>query len=495
MERKVKLHNYLAYGVGDFLGGGSFAIIGLFFIFFMTEVVGMIPFYAGTIYFISKLWDAVSDPLMGYISDRTRSRFGRRRVFFLIGIVPVGAFFALIWTPITFDNQVFLFLWYLFVFIAFSTFYTILMVPYTALNAEMSLDYKVRARMSGVKQFCSGLSGAICTVASEPLVGMFPDQQTGFLALGIIFGIFFSLPWLFVFLGTWEVPRKYGEVQKQKIKEIFVNFLSVFKNRSFRIHMGMYVPGFAAMDIVMAVFIIFLTYYIGSRELFPYLMAALALAQGASMPVYVFIGNRLGKGKAYLIGASIFLVGILYATTLTPGESLPMLIIAAVLLGIGMCGVTVMPWVILPSVVDVDELITSEKRAGTYSGMMTLLRKITNALVVFLVGSLLTLVGYAPDVAPTADTAEGVRYITLAGPFVAVFIGWLVSWRFRITPHTHKALREEIDRLEAGGSRDEVCDETKQICEELTGIEYADLYRSLAIKHSFDKNNKQSPEK
>ncbi len=374
MERKVKGRNFVAYGLGDILGGGSFAIIGMFFLLFMTEVVGMLPFYAGLIYFISKLWDAVSDPLMGYISDRTRSRFGRRRVFFLVGVIPIGIFFALIWYPVSFGHQIYLFLWYLTVFICFSTFFTILMVPYTALNAEMSLDYKTRSVLSGFKQFFSGLSGAICTISSQPLIDWFPDQATGFMFMGIIFGLFFSLPWLFVFWGTWEVPRKHKELEKQTFRQIIKQFVSVFRNRSFRIHIGMYISGFAAMDIVMAVFIIFLTYYIGSREFFPYLMAALAVAQGIFMPIYVFIGNRLGKGKAYMIGASIFMAGGLYGITLSPGEPLINMIIAAALIGSGMCGVTVMPWVILPSVTDVDEMITSEKRAGTYSGMMTLMR-------------------------------------------------------------------------------------------------------------------------
>ncbi len=486
MERPVKLRNYISYGVGDFLGGGSFAIIGTLFLLFMVDVVGMLPFYAGLLYLISKLWDAVSDPLMGYISDRTRSRFGRRRLYFLIGIVPIGIFFALLWFPVNWEHQAVLFLWYLFVFIGFSTFFTILMVPYTALNAEMSLDYKVRAKLSGFKQFSSGLSGAICSVASKPLVDSFPDPRTGFMVMGIIYGLFFSLPWLAVFFGTWEVPRRHSEVQKQSLSLIFSNFLSVFKNRSFRTHLGMYVSGFAGMDVVMSVFLIFLTYYILRGEYFPYLMASLALAQGVFMPIYITIGNRFGKGKAYLMGTILFLCGMLYATTLTPEMTLPLMIVAAVLLGSGMCGVTVMPWVILPSVTDVDELITSEKRAGVYSGMMTLLRKTTNAFVIFLMGAALNWIGYIPNEIQTIETANGLRYLFLIAPSIFVFIGLLFSLKFKITPQTHKVIRSELDRLESGGSKEQACDDARQVCEELTGIRYENLYRALSVKQHFD---------
>jgi len=485
VERPVRLRHYIAYGLGDFLGGGSFAIIGTLFLFFMTEVVGILPVYAGLLYFISKLWDAVSDPLMGYISDRTRSRFGRRRIYFLICMVPIGIFFALLWIPVNWQGQGFLFWWYLFVFMGFSTFYTILMVPYTALNAEMSLDYKVRARLSGFKQIGSGLSGALCSVASKPLIDSFPDPRTGFTVMGLIFGLFFSLPWVAVFFGTWEIPRRHREVEKQNLVRIFQHFFSVFKNRSFRIHLGMYVSGFAGLDVAMSLFIIFLTHYLLRENYFPYLMAALALAQGLFLPIHITTGNRYGQGRAYLLGSILFLAGMLYAATLAPGPTLPLMLAAAAILGSGMCGLSVMPWVILPSVTDVDELITAEKRAGLYSGMMTLLRKATNALVIFLVGAALNRVGYVPGQVQGIETANGLRYLFLIAPAACVFIGLLFSLKFKITPQTHKVIRSEIDRLEGGGSKEQACADTQRICEELTGIPYAMLYRPHSSKEIY----------
>lgn len=481
-ERKPKLWNYLSYGVGDFLGGGSFILIGTLFMFFMTEVVGMAPFLAGLLVFIGKLWDAVSDPLMGYISDRTRSRFGRRRLYFLVGFIPAFLFFSSLWVPVRIENQLGMFLWYMFLFLLFSTTYTVLQVPYIALNAEISLDYKVRARFSGFKQISAGFSGAVCLIASKPIVNLFPPDQAhlGYMVMGITYGLFFPLPWLAVFFGTWELPRRLGDVERQTIGDIFRNFYSVFKNKSFRIHISMYVFAFAGIDFVMALFLYYLIYYLQQPALFPFLMIFFAASQGVALPACIKIGNTYGKARALIAGAILWLTGLLVVFSLgPPAPSLPVLIAGTVLLGMGICGATTMPWVMLPSIVDVDELVTTQKRAGTYSGMMTLFRKTVSAVVLLAVGGVLNLIGFVP--AAESQAPETINYLRLfffLAPFTVVFAGLIMSFKFRITPYAHKILRKEIQRLENGGSKDSCDVETRQVCELISGMRYQDLYKA-----------------
>lgn len=160
-EKPVKFKHLLIYGVGDIFGGGSFLIIGMLFLFFLTEVVGLSPGKAGMVFAVGKGWDAISDPLMGYISDKTRSRFGRRRVYFLAGIIPIAAAFIVMWIPLGSTNQWVLFAYYSFAYVLFSTVFTMVMVPYAALNAEMSTDYKVRSRLSGSRLIFSGFASLL----------------------------------------------------------------------------------------------------------------------------------------------------------------------------------------------------------------------------------------------------------------------------------------------------------------------------------------------
>ena len=143
MERKVGMKTLVAYGMGDMYGGGAFMVVGMLFLFFLTEVVGLSPALAGMVFGIGKVWDAVSDPLMGYLSDRTRSRFGRRRVYFLAGIIPIALSFIILWLPLKTESQALLFLYYSFAYVVFATVFTMVMIPYSALAAELSPDYEV----------------------------------------------------------------------------------------------------------------------------------------------------------------------------------------------------------------------------------------------------------------------------------------------------------------------------------------------------------------
>lgn len=172
-ERPVRVRNLLAYGIGDFYGGGSFLIIGMLFMFFLTEVVGLSPIWAAFVFAVGKVWDAVSDPIMGYISDNTRSRYGRRRFYLVLGILPVFISFGLLWLPITLETAAWSVVYYSFAYIFFSTVFTMVMVPYSALNAEMTADYAVRTRLSGVRIIFSQLAALFAGTIPNMIIQAF----------------------------------------------------------------------------------------------------------------------------------------------------------------------------------------------------------------------------------------------------------------------------------------------------------------------------------
>ena len=476
MERQVKFKNLLAYGIGDIYGGGSFFIISTLFLFFLTQVVGLHPIRAGLVIAVGKIWDAISDPLMGYISDHMQTRFGRRRIFFLIGFIPVGISFALLWVRAAFLPEHLLFLWYLFAYILFSTVFTMMMVPYSALNAEMSSDYRVRTRLSGARMIFSQCSALIAGVFPALIIDRFPPGQ-GHAIMGVVFGLFYTLPWLFVYWGTWELPYKLAE-QKESFSKFYGKFLSILRNRSFRIHIAMYISAYTAMDIMMAVFIYYITYYMGLAAYFPLFLGSLVLTQIIFLPVYVKLCNLIGKGRAYMIGLGIWGLGLIFLYTLTPATPLAMIFPVVIICGMGLSAGVMIPWAMLPTVTDVDELITTERRAGIYSGMMTLLRKGVQAITLLLVGVVLSAIGFESGAeTQSAATLQSLRLFFVLAPFLFIILGELAAYRFKITPETHKLMMDEIKRLRDGGDRSTVDAEAKRVCEQLTGFGYEDLYR------------------
>ncbi len=478
-ERGVTVGTLLSYGVGDVYGGGSFLIIGMMFLFYLTEVAGLSPAAAGFVFAIGKVWDAISDPLMGYLSDITRSKHGRRRVYFLIGIVPIFVSFLLLWLPVNLGSQAAVFAYYSFAYILFSTVFTMVMIPYAALNAEMTVDFKVRSRLSASRMIFSGVSALLAGTIPSMIIGKYPaGSSSGYITMAIIFGVLYALPWLLVYFGTWELPYEKRERESSALA-IFSQFATILKNSSFRVHVGMYIAAYTASDILMALFVYFLTYYLQKPELYPVAMGSLMIVQIAMMPVYTMISNKRGKGVAFVIGMTLFALGLMSSFLfLSPSSSTVVIALVCALIGTGTSAAILIPWAILPSVIDVDQLITGKKRSGIYSGAMTLIRKMVQGLIAMpLIGFVLTQIGFVSNEVQSVETLEALRLFFLLGPITLVIIGVFLGLQFKITPKRHAVIVQEMRRLDDGGSRDEVDAEVRKTCEMLTGFPYEELYQ------------------
>jgi len=477
-HRQVKTRHEIFYGIGDIFGGGSFIIIGMLFMFYLTEIAGLPPLLAGFVFAIGKVWDAISDPLMGYISDRTRTRFGRRRVYFLIGIIPITVSFFLMWVPVNLGSTAALFAYYSLAYVLFSTVFTMVMVPYSALNAEMTGDYRIRSRMSGARSTFSGISSLIAGTIPKLIIDSFPGSpQKGYLVMAIAFGVFFALPWIIVFTGTWELPFEQAREEKKSLSSIFSQFSTILVNRSFRVHISMYIASYTAMDILMALFAYYLTYYVQKPGIFSIAMGSLMVTQILLFPLYVYIGNRKGKGTAYIIGLFVWATGMSLTLLLGPESSTASIALVCVIIGAGTSAGVMIPWAMLPSIIDVDEIITGEKRSGLYSGAMTLVRKLVQgAIAMPLIGFMLDAIGFVSKQQQSAQTLHGLKFFFLLGPALLIIAGIIAATRFRITPETHAVLAGEIARLRQGGAKKDVGEDERKVCELITGLPYERLF-------------------
>lgn len=467
-ERPVTGKTLVSYGIGDIYGGGAFMIVGLLFLFYLTEVVGLSPALAGLVFGIGKVWDAVTDPMMGYLSDRTKSRFGRRRVYFLAGIIPITLSFILLWLPMDFKTQAALFLYYSFAYVLFATVFTMVMIPYSALAAELSGDYKTRNKLSGARLFFSGFSSLLAATIPKIIIDSSKGSPSkGYVTMSVVFGIFFALPWLITYFGTWEDPQ----VKQQSVSENFIKeFLTIFHNKSFRIHILMYVFAYSAMDLLMALFTYYLTYYLRRPNLYSVAMGTLMLVQLAMIWVYVRIANSKGKRFAYRMGLLIWLAGMLCTLALSSTSPVWLVALVCAVIGLGTSAAVFIPYAILPNVIDVDELMTGSQRSGVYSGAMTLTRKlIQGALVMPLIGIFLQMVGFVSNSAQTPQVLSRFFIFFIGGPAMLIIAGVVAATWFELSPKNSEIIATELIRLRSGGRLEDASDEVKAICERASG--------------------------
>ncbi len=414
-NKYLKTRNCVAYGLGDLYGGGAFLLVSTFAMYYLVAVVGMSPILAGLIPGLGKIWDAVSDPLMGYVSDRTKSRFGRRRVWFLVGILPIFASVTLIWIPVRASTDLGLFAYYFLAYIFFYTVSTMVLVPYGALSAEMASGFKDRNKLTGFRMFFSMLAALVAGTVPQVVINAFPDPRAGHLAMGLIFGALFAAPWIIVYLGTWETEEAAASAsgQAESADGFIGNFASIFRNGSFRVHIVMYIFAYATMDVLMGWLKFYLADYLGRPGFLTVAMGAILVPQIAALPVYIAIANRKGHAFAYRIGLSIMLLAMAAMYLHTPDTPVAFLVLNCVLAGLGQSAAVLVPFQLLPFVVDVDELITGKKRAGTYAGAMTLIRKLVQgALVLPLLGVILSAIGYLGPV-PSSISGEDMSALIL----------------------------------------------------------------------------------
>lgn len=389
VEQKMKLREMATFAAGDLFGGGAQLVIGFFYLRFLTDVVRISPILAGTVILLSKIWDALSDPIMGSISDNTRSRYGRRRPYMLAGFFLIIIAFTMLWYAPGFDSNTAKFVFVAFSYIFFSTVSTIVMVPYTAFSSEISQDVKERGRVNGARLFFSQTASLIGAVLPMVIVGLFPEK-TGYVMMGFIFGLFYAVPFLGIFLWCRERTPFSKEISRFSLKKT----LSPFKIRTYRSLIAIYLLAFFVMDVVSAVFTYYMTYFIGREDLLELVLGTMLITQIAALPFAIMLAEKIGKPKTFIIGAVVFILGSFALGFYNTSWPIGAIFVIAAVVGLGLIACIVMPWVMFPDVTDVSVLAFGDRRSGAFAGFMTFLRKFSSAIGIWAVGFMLQFSGY-----------------------------------------------------------------------------------------------------
>ncbi len=450
----IPIREKAAYGIGDTAINIAYGTIGFYMLWFIVNVGGISPGKAGIIFMVARAWDAVTDYLMGRISDRTRSRWGRRRPYILFGAIPMGACFAVLWlVPDT--SETWRFVFYIFIFVLFNTAFTVVSVPYGSLMAEMTQNYDERTSLSGFRigfSFVGTLLGAAGVSLIVDVIFSSLGKQKGFIYMGIIFGVLIVIC-LFV---TASATRERAVHIEQIYEGFFQTLSSFFKLKEFRIVMGMFLCNMIGLDIIMSVFYFFIADAIQIEGDATIYMAIPLVVAIFAAPLWIFLGNKWGKRKAYIVSA-VYFTFLMVFSLFIPTKHVALTLVICIFAGIGISASQIIPWSILPDVIEIDEYENHVRREGAFFGISTFLYKVASAVAIAGVGLVLEIFGYikaSPDEAiATAqqivqpDSAlYAVRCLFGLAPGIFFVLSAIFVARLPITKERFNRIRRELEK-------------------------------------------------
>lgn len=467
---KLPMRVKLLYGWGDLFGGGALNLIGFYYLIFLTDVVNINPAWAGLVILASKGWDAVSDPLMGIITDRTGTRLGRRRPYFIVNVFSVPLCMVLLWFPAPFSSELQRFLFALTGYLIFSTASTVLMVPYLSMMPILARDYGDRISLNAIKMAFSFGAGILAAVVPMQIVAAFGEPQKGYPAMALILGLFYALPWIFISLGLRE-PDSRGETSAERFG--FAQFFAPLRLRSFRYLSGIYLGAFLVLDIMSGLIAYYMTHVLGRPGDLRIVLGVLIVCQLLSMPAVSILAKRIGKNRMAILAALVW-IGSVAFMALSPADWPAWVIyLQAAITGFGVCGSLVMPWALYPDAADVGELAFSRDCAGSFSGLMTFFRKLASAVALFIIGLVLQYSGYLrpeaaglPVVQP-ASALAAIRLLLCLGPVVLLGMVILLAAKNPLTKESYDVVRRRLDFLRGASDRDVAEDELRPVLEKL----------------------------
>jgi GPH family glycoside/pentoside/hexuronide:cation symporter len=437
---KLSVKQKLGFGIFDLGGNMFFTLMGFWCLKYLTDVVGMAAALAGAAVMAGKLWDAVTDPVMGYISDRTRSRWGRRRPYLLFGALPMMLTMWLFFTAPVSGNPLVLTLWAVLTLMLLNTAATVINIPYSSLTPELTDDYHERTSLNGYRFGCAVFGTIAGAAAVQPIVDLFSSKRTGFSVMGLILGAVMTGVTLLTFLGTREKKHTREDFPTEKF---FATYKAVFSNRPYVLLLLTYALHLMGITFLQSILVYYTEYIYHREDLTTAAMVLLLVSAMIFIPVSVAVSKKIGKKRTYQIcfaiiasaGIIIFFLGHI----LGPVFFMVLMVYA----GIGVGFSYVSPYAMVPDAIDFDAVKTGERKEGAYYGMWTFISKAGQALSMFLSGFILSLGGYIPGAAQPKGALLAIRFIIGPLPAAILIAAFFLIRLYPLDEAAYKKLMEQ----------------------------------------------------
>ena len=430
------------YGIGDYAICLYWSGVGLYLLYFYTDVVGISPLLAGWIYALGIGWDAITDPYMGYIAERTRTKMGSYRPYILFGSIPLAfSFVLLFWVP-PFEGN-FLFIFLIMVNLFHRTCFTIVSVPYSSLTARITDDSEERTKLTTARMLGASFGTLTISALGFPIINWFGsgEESLGFIYLGVCSG----LAAIFILAITVKTVRERNfnlEItQLPKFSEVSK---SIVNNYAFLIVFASTLTLITTSIMFNKNLIYYTKYALDLHEYQGLILGVSSASAFLAIPVWAYSALKIGKRNSWLI-AMILLVSSFLFFYLYPIKNLLELLIVLAVLGIGNGATGVLFWSMLPDTIEYGEWKTGVRTESSLYGFMTFAQKGGIAISALILGVLLTNIGFVPNTIQTEETLENLKTLMTFIPLSGVVLSFILVYFYPIDSKFHKKLIREIN--------------------------------------------------
>ncbi|MDG2277450.1 MAG: MFS transporter [Pseudomonadales bacterium] len=445
---RVPWRTVVAYGAPATGAGYMYLILSLYVMKFATDVLLIAPAIMGVIYSLSRIWDAISDPLVGYLSDKTTSKLGRRRTWILASSVPIAIGFYMVFAPPLSLTGDALAIWMGVAIIGFYSAMTIFFVPHLSLGAELSTDYHERSRLFGARHAAYIFGSILSLVSLQFLITREIEGgdvrslagQLALLAVLVMFGLV-----IYASVKLRERPEFQGRAASSPLKA----FRDVWQNRHARLLIVVTFIEHVGSAAIAALTLYVTQYVVGKPAWAAVIIFAYMLPSSASVPLWLPLSRRFGKirvwmGGMLLTGTSF---GAMFLLPFMESETMRLVWIIAMAFFAGLangCGGTIGPSV-QGDVIDFDEYQTGERKEGAYFAAWNFVYKGATGLMLLMTGFALQWSGFEPNVEQTMEVK--LTMVTLYGlfPLVCYAIGAYLFSKFELDEAAYAKIRASLD--------------------------------------------------
>ena len=432
----------LGYGIGDFGFNLVVQAAAVHLMFFFTDVYAIPAAAAGTISLVSKIWDAVIDPGLGMLVDRTRTRWGSKRPYLLFGAVPAGAaVFLLFLGPAL--PQGWKIAYSAASFVLFCTALSVANIPYTALSASITLDSRARSSLSAWRMSLAILGTLVAAGATRLLVDLLPTKLAGFRVVGAAYG----LAVVVILLATFFSVRERVMGQREESANFRQSLKAMTANPPYLLLTGGMFLFMVAVGMTASGVNYLFKYNLHAESSASFALLALLGTAFLFIPLYLLLANRTSKRLAFVVGMGI-LAAVLTALYFVGERGVWLTIGLFVVGGIGMSSIYFCPWAMIPDTVEYSQWKLGVRREGILFGTFFLFQQLGSAVALFLQGMGLHLAGYVANAEQSARSLTGIRLLMSLVPLAFVLAGIVLISFYSITAERHRKIVQEIYGLE-----------------------------------------------